>query len=378
MADFQSLRGLTATMVISALWSARPVKALTYFAPTRTNPCRIGGDIDIYGPGARIGYYLQWLSIFLAIYILPKSSQAYYLPIFRVTTTVLAVAILITTVTNLIRSSDTSPESPFGPVPTQLDTPPLIILDAHIIYSLIFLLPMSLFPISFDAIHESKYSLFAQMLVAWITNLAQPWLWFKGVKLGNKEGCDVRIALIMGSVSVYNTAWERLFRGASVIAVILVIVAVFTVSIKLWTWRDVEKEREIMKRMGLEHNAAMVRAIREISAAEKEEGEDSNNSATSSRTIVKLRIVELEPVKEAKKVEGMLRWPLMVRQVLGGGLAIVQTEMTIRTSGIEFETVLTSSGQMVALVIGVATLLITLGHGVSSWRTSESSGKEED
>ncbi|KAH8646470.1 hypothetical protein BGZ60DRAFT_535607 [Tricladium varicosporioides] len=336
--------------------SLQPVLAFTSFEPNSGNPCRIKGDIDIYGPGIRLCCYLQWISIILTPYLLPPSSQKHF-PYIRTTANGLIIAIYATTLANLPRSLNptninclTSQLS----VPTQPKPGSLIILEAQLIYSLTFLLPFSLIPTSPLLFRKSRYSLLIQAVLGLMINFAQPWLWFKAVEMGRLEACDVKVFMLVVPVGVYGK-WETVFKVVSVLCAVLGFVMM--IGGLLWAWNQWKRQSdENAAKDILRHNSDFIEdgGFIWMACIQGQKGGDAVSRLPNSR----------EEQDCEDDVQKMLRWPFAAAKLLSGSLAIIQTELMIRINHIDASAPLTSSGQMIALVMGIVSLLVTLGSGL--------------
>ncbi|KAH8647594.1 hypothetical protein BGZ60DRAFT_227661 [Tricladium varicosporioides] len=341
MTVFRSSRAFAATNIISALFFIHAAEALTYFDhprtdPTGANPCHILGDIDVYGLGYRLSFYLQWLSMVLAPYLLPPESQLHFLAIFRTTTNALTIAVFANTLNTLS----------FTPPSPQPYSGPLIILETHIIYTLAFLLPLSLVPISPSALRASKYSLLTQATLGCMIVFAQPWLWFIGIDIGKRAGCDVKVFLLVGHVTIYNKGWSIAFKVGSILSVLAATHIVLKGLNWIRNWLTENKAKRAWSSNDIERAGD--------SAGRLEPRLDGEGSA-------------LRSFSNDQKEETPTIWVKLLLtgfQLISGGVAILQTEMTIRINDVDLYAPLRSSGQMIPFVIGVVTILVTFGKGL--------------
>lgn len=184
-------------------------------------------------------------------------------------------------------------------------------------------------------------------------NFVQPWLWFKGIEIGKRGNCDVKALLLVGPVRVYDKGWVITFRVFSVIAAILAVVALTKVMLLIWNLSDIEEEKELIGDEGNTSMPAPARVVFNLTTEGEGERGDSVSGSPSDQ----------EEAKDVGNTVNTVLWPLIGAQVFFGGLAIVQTEMTIWINDIHLNASLTSSGQMIALMIGATTLCVTLVNG---------------
>ncbi|KAF4632160.1 hypothetical protein G7Y89_g5967 [Cudoniella acicularis] len=317
--------------------------ALTTFEPTSTNRCNISGDGDVYGPGIRLCYYLQWLSVILTPYLTPSSSHKHPDPrqhkykytnpdlsSIRITTLILTISIYTTTLITLTKTA-------------------LLIPEYHIIYSLTLLLPLGYLSLPIPTLlskpssHPTKTTtkiqistptLITQCLLWILITLIQPPLWFLLADHGSIPNCNIYVFLVFGGVSIYSRTWRTVFKIGSVLSAVACLFTILKGG--LWVWG------RVCSRIDFEDE----------SEGEVEKGGEGKDEMRE---------------KEVEEMNQVLRWPLTAFQLATGILAIAQTEMTIRINGIDVPASLATTGQMIPLVTGVATLLATVGQGVWSW-----------
>jgi hypothetical protein len=253
-----------------------PVASYTTYAPG-PGSCKIIGDPDVYGIGVRLCFYLQWAATILASYTDPWQNR-----IARISSNMITIGVLASNFRSAHHGS-------------------LIAVEWYIVLWLTFVLPATNIYVQRSAVSGSL----AAQLVLWsIKLLAQPWVYFRAIYAGNKEGCDVFIFLF-AKINVNHSGWRTFGKVASVFSVVFaVIFLVITVVILPHLNSNVDEEDDrptIMQVFG--------------------------------STIVKL---------------------------FCGPICIAMVEMTIKINGIDLSSApLYSSGQLIPFVVGLTTIVIT-------------------
>ncbi|KAH0551611.1 hypothetical protein GP486_007172 [Trichoglossum hirsutum] len=276
-------------IVACLLFFATPAIATTRFdkAP---GSCKIIGDADVYGPGIRYGYYLQWAAIMLATWMAPEQAKNA-----RIATNVITIAVFANTFRGAREGS-------------------LVAAEWWIVLWLTFFLSLHNFPADLKRASGSG----GVMLMLWsMITAAQPWLYFKGLDIGHKPNCVVKVFFFTG-INVYNHVWRTIWKVGSGFEC-LTGFYFFVLG------------------------GAII--VRELFGQGERSGLDNDISTwTAGRKVL-----------------------MTFAQLITGITSIVQVEMTIRVNRIEFSsTTLLSSGQLIPLLIGCLTVVAACGHGPKS------------
>ncbi|KAH6665976.1 hypothetical protein B0J14DRAFT_204911 [Halenospora varia] len=305
---------------------ATPASGLTTFAPAPPNStsiCDIKGDVDVYGPGIRFSYYLQWFSVLLATHIAPTQIQYS-----RFASNIITVSVLVNTFFSFRHKSGSGSHEEN-----------LIALEYPILYSLVFVLTLGFIPTSAKRLRKSRGSI-AILRVFWaIVVFAQCWLWFKGMDIGKKEGCVLHVYFLFWKVNIYNWKWRTVFKIQSVVTTL--VGAVF------------------MPHKFLKHWATLRRITKAIFG---------NHQNVPNET---------SSIEVDKPGEKIARWALTSFLLFFGVIAIIQVEMTIKVNTIGLKVSLTDSGQLVPLVAGIWAVLATFGSWLMAWMEGRYREKEK-
>ena len=256
--------------------------------------CQIIGDSDVLGLGIRLNYYLQWAAIVFATWMASEQVEPA-----RLTSNVVTIAVYVNTFLRVKHGN-------------------LIAVEWWIVYNMTFVLTIGFIPTSTILLRKSIYS-FGFLGLLWsMIIFAECYVWFKGIDVGHKDGCVVRIYFLFFKVNVENRRWRTIFKIESIIACIVglggLIYALF----------------------GLYSNGF---------------GKSGADGAGTQ-------------IKDRKATVLTLNAVLMAFQLVTGTFAILQIEMTLKVNNIEVSsTPLTSSGQLIPFVAGIFTLAATFGAG---------------
>jgi hypothetical protein len=256
--------------------------------------CQILGDSDVYGLGIRLNYYLQWAAIVFATWIAPEQVEPA-----RLTSNVVTIAVYVNTFLGVRHDS-------------------LIAAEWWIVYFMTFVLTLGFIPTSTILLRKSIYS-FGFLGLLWsMIIFAECWVWFKGVDIGHRDGCIVKIYFLFFKVNVENKTWRTMFKIESIVACVVGAgVLLYGLFLLYSGWF----------------------------------GEKVDDGGTTKAKNEKATIYTLN---------GML----MAFQLVTGALAILQIEMTLKINDIDIQGApLTSSGQLIPFVAGIFTLAATFGAG---------------
>lgn len=191
----------------------------------------------------------------------------------------------------------------------------LIAAEWWIVYSMTFVLTLGYIPTSRTSLQSSAYSLRFLGLLWYMIIFAECWVWFKGVDIAHKEGCVIKVFAIFFEVDVYNNRWRTFFKIQSVASCIVGIIFL---------------------------PGGLFRIYTSLFAKKCNDTKDEDDKA----------------------VIFLLKVGLTGFQLLFGAFAILQIEMTMRINNINVSaTPLTSSGQLIPLVMGIFTLAATVWAG---------------
>lgn len=197
---------IATSLVILALLSESALAATV-----QTPECDILGDPDVYGPGVRYGFYMQWASIVIFQFLAPLNAE-----IMRPASAVTVLAVYINTLRNLAHSS-------------------LVTIDWPILWFLTFLLVFFNLPTSAAGVRRTGGSLFTVMMVLAIYYLASPWIIFKGWHHGRQPGCTIK-NFIFTSVDAYAHGWVMFLKVTWSIGVFMGVVFVVAGFVALGFW----------------------------------------------------------------------------------------------------------------------------------------------
>ena len=255
--------------------------------------CRLTGDDDVYGIGIRLSLYLQWFTLLIATWYSPDDAR-----FTRTFTNIVTIAVLANTFKNTENSS-------------------VVLIEWWIVIFNTFSLQLGSIPFSKRLIRGSASNLGTMMILWSAIIVANCWVWFAGVDLGRKEGCDIKI-YFFHPVSIYNHAWQSFLRVLAAMSCIVALFFLMTGCMAIgWTLTTPDEEDE-------------------------DDGKQSMKAAALST----------------------------VFQILIGILAITETEMTIEFNDIQMKETLQSSGQLIPFVIGFFSLLATVGAGIRNVTTA--------
>jgi hypothetical protein len=142
---------------------------------------------------------------------------------------------------------------------------------------------------------------------------AECWLWFEGVDLEHKEGCVIKVFLLFFAANVQNKKWKTVFQIGSVLSSVFTTVLLIVGCRREWeNWEKV--------------------------VAGGEEGNGTRNAENEKENVNVI----------------ILKAGLSVFQLIIGGLAILQIEMTMKVNSISVSAApLTSSGQLIGFLNGI-------------------------
>jgi hypothetical protein len=176
-----------------SIWtSIHPTQALTSFSPESQTPCKIIGDPDIYGLGVRLGFYLQYFSVVIALFLNPKAAHNA-----RTNLNVFAAALFI----HEFQSAN-NPKS-------------IIMIEVLIVIYMTVFLTVFTFPLQY--LRQSTTSVSTMGIVYCAYMLWLPWLALNRQNQGLKPGCSV--VLLFGHVKSSNHNWQYFMKVITCLAI---------------------------------------------------------------------------------------------------------------------------------------------------------------
>jgi len=166
--------------------------AVTHFVEDPRS-CQIIGDTDVYGIGIRLGYYLQWVAVLFATVLAPAEAATA-----RTASNIVNLAVLINTFYSASNDG-------------------LIAADWWIVFWMTITLSVFNVPCSDKALMEGLGRLGVGEILYSIFLFAQPWLYFRGLDIGGKPGCVVKVFLF-AEIDVYSRAWRIIGKVFAVIS----------------------------------------------------------------------------------------------------------------------------------------------------------------
>lgn len=178
-------------LLLLALANIPQAEAITAFAP---DSCEILGDPDVYGPGIRLGFYLQWAAI--VIFLLFSPDEAHYA---RNAMNITLLAVYINAFRNAMHGS-------------------LVFLDFQILWEIMFILIFFNWPTTLKGLKRNSASLSVSVLLIAIYFVVQPWIAFWGLEVGRKRGCDLYVQFFV-NINVYSEGYVTATKVLSILGV---------------------------------------------------------------------------------------------------------------------------------------------------------------
>ena len=183
---------------LTCLSSISTVSANTHYSfdPNDPNSCVVLGDPDVYGKGIRIGYYLQWAAVILAVWIAPSiANQA------RSATNIITISVFI----NSFRGAHVDKS--------------LMIVEWYIVQQLAFWLLVANIPLSGPAFKRHAGSVATTCLLYAAVGVFPVWLYWFGLHQGAKPGCTPKV-IFYAPIHAYSRGWVTFNKVNSVLACI--------------------------------------------------------------------------------------------------------------------------------------------------------------
>jgi hypothetical protein len=309
MSSFRSTKPLLLLIVLAAI--PTPVlSAGSRYANDDPDSCQIIGDTNIYGLGIRLGYYFQFIAAVLSTYLAPEQLNN------------ICLAFGATTLGSFAALYENASRGYF------------IAVDWHVVVTMALGLTLGTFFFNPGAravtplpeptlinifiptwvggtIKRSIYGPWgAVLLIDALYLLTIPWMTWKGIYIGHKEGCsaDFIITIFVASwnVDIYNHLWSTFFKVLSIFGGLLGVVLAASGIILLLV-------------------------------------------AVTTRIIREERVYE----------ERGLKWTYTFMELFLGATTIMMVELMIPANEVDLSaTPLSSTGQLIPLLVGALTLAV--------------------
>jgi uncharacterized membrane protein YidH (DUF202 family) len=268
-----------------------PCYALTEYVSDNTvvvvqsvTPCHLNGDPDLYGLGIRLGFYLTWAILILAVGLgitdeamAPRNNviilfSAIFVVLIRnayqgsfalfewwiidVIRVGLILPVLITLFTHI--SKIPAPENTTQVTPIEniyhIIYPETVLEKVTKPFSKVFRLRI---PPANSPVHEDYKIFYADAIgfgylyvLTGVFGVCQPWLYFKMSNSGHKQGCVIRV-VFFGPIDLYNTHWQGFLKAWGIfwtaLGVCMIIFGGYLLFSGLGRWTEREKAMEVLK-----------------------------------------------------------------------------------------------------------------------------------
>jgi hypothetical protein len=282
----------------------------TLAATMQTSDCQIIGDPDIYGPGVRLGFYLQWVASLIQLFFFPEASGTT-----RSAAIVTVLAVFINTLCNL--RSDT-----------------LVAVEWSMLYSIIICLLGWNIPITEEmrrGLDKTGGSYFVLFVIIAVYQIMCPYIIFNIWDYGRQPGCNAKF-IFWTSIDAYSKGWIIFLKfswvlGALFLGGFYLAFAIYSLLMWFTSWGN---------------SAGLNKLLAKFDAILKEDDDTS-----SERTWL---------------------WVLRSTALGVGAIGLGFLEATIKKNNIKFlDTRLSNSGQRMPLLIGIFTLVVTICDVVKAY-----------
>jgi hypothetical protein len=281
----------------------------TVAATTQTSDCQIIGDADIYGIGVRLSFYLQWVASLVQLFFCLEASATT-----RPAAVITVLAVFINTLYNL--HSDT-----------------LVAVEWSMLYSLLTCLLSWNIPIReamWHGLDKTGGSYFVLFLILAVFQIMCPYIIFEAWDYGRQPGCGVKF-IFWATIDAYSKGWTIFLKVSWVFAPLLpgaLYLGIAICSLLKWStsWGFAAGSEKL------------------LSTLETSLFEDEDDVS-----------------------DGAMVWFLRIFAFCAGAIGIGFLEATIKKNNITFpDTHLTDSGQLMPLLIGVFTLVVSICDAVQA------------
>jgi hypothetical protein len=281
----------------------------TFAATTQTSDCQIIGDADIYGLGVRLSFYLQWVASLVQLFFCPEASATT-----RPAAVITVLAVFINTLCNLHGET-------------------LVAVEWSMLYSLLTCLLSWNIPITeamWHGLDKTGGSYFVLFVILAVYQIMCPYIIFKAWDYGRQPGCSAKF-IFWTAIDAYSKGWTIFLKVSWVIAPLVPGALYLGLAIySLLKWSTSWGISAGLKKLLSKFEASFI------------EGEDDIS-------------------------DGAAVWFLRSFALGAGAIGIGFLEATIIKNNITFpDTHLTNSGQLMPLLIGIFTLVVTICDAVKA------------
>jgi len=171
------------------------IVASTEFSPNPSS-CEILGDDNVYGLGIRLSLYIQWAALLIFLMFSPQNAD-----IARTAQAVTTSAVYISALRNAQNGS-------------------FLAINWPILWNMTFSLTMYNWPVCEIGFKKNGATMALILLLWTIYYVTSPWVFFKGLDIAKKPGCDIKY-FIFAPVSVYAHGFRIAFKVFSILGAII-------------------------------------------------------------------------------------------------------------------------------------------------------------
>lgn len=184
----------------------------------QTEQCDIYGDPDVYGPGVRYGFYLQWGALIIFLLAAPDRAD-----IARAANSITTFAVYV----NVFRS---------------LHEHSLVTVDWPLLWYITSALSFWNIPVSENGAKKSGGPIFINFIIYSMYYMASPWVFFKAWVYGRQPGCQIKYFLFR-PINVYSHGFWTFLKvsgtfGAITVGPLFFVLAWFALGAYFSGWGD--------------------------------------------------------------------------------------------------------------------------------------------
>lgn len=306
-----------ASLGLAVLLLVEPSVAKTIYTNSTPDPCQITGDVDVYGIGIRLNFYLQWGATFLAILLnLGEDARS-----IRIGSNIVIIAIL----TNLFMG---------------LSSNSIIMIEYFIVLGLVLFMIFFNFPAMFEEVENTDMEMGIKLILIAVYTCLNPWLFFKGFGYGLKDGCRAYIWAYQ-NIDVTSQRWLSFGRIFGCMAIPI---------------------GSICGATGLHR---LYKGIREGLIQKESKGQEHSKKVKSGILRIILNPTQAFGDEHEDHVRRYMRWFFAFVHLSVGAIFIASIEETILVNGIDLSAAkLTDSGQFIPLLAGIMGLVCVLWSAI--------------
>ncbi|KAJ4370593.1 hypothetical protein N0V83_005114 [Neocucurbitaria cava] len=288
---------------------ARPAFAAT----TQTPDCQIIGDADVYGLGVRLSFYLQWVASIVQLFFCPGTSE---------TTRSAAVITVLAVFINILRN---------------LNSETLVAVEWSMLYSVLtFLLSWNI-PWTKAArckLDRTGGSYFVLFFILAVYQIMCPYIIYHAWDYGPQPGCSAKF-IFWTAIDAYSKGWIIFLKVSWTLAPFLpgtlyLLFAIYALLKWLTPWNIL--------------GTGIMKLLSKMEASFEDDEEKEKTSDVGIAWFAKLFAISC------------------------GAIGIGFLEATIKENNILFpDTHLTGSGQLLPLLIGTFTLVVTILDAIRAY-----------